>query len=75
MVLCSRCASFDFDMLIERACSEANFMFGDYKVGYSRHEIFKGIRWATITQAAHSGCELCVLMLHGMLDLPNPFFR
>jgi diadenosine tetraphosphatase ApaH/serine/threonine PP2A family protein phosphatase len=75
MALCSRCASIDFGDHIERACSEANFEQGNrYADNRYAHTIIKDIPWVAITQAAGSGCELCVMMRHGMLDVPSrPF--
>ena len=70
MALCSRCASIDFGDHIERACSEANFEQGNRYA----HTIIKDIPWVAITQAAGSGCELCVMMRYGMLDVPSPSF-
>lgn len=70
MVLCSRCASIDFGLLVERACTEAEITPGPVRLPLFR--IMEGIRFSDIKDAALQGCELCGMIRYGLLELPDP---
>jgi hypothetical protein len=57
-----------FGVLIEHVCAELDFG----QAYYYNHTILEDISLAEIKQAALSGCELCVLMRHGLLDGQYP---